>query len=98
MSVFNRSSLLAAFILIFAIGVIPNPLSAVAQTKAVVSTDALAAETREFLASEVAAHFGNIKTLQPPPDRVFNALTVGEFSWEVSLAHSRLRLISAAVR
>lgn len=49
--------------------------------KAVVSTQTLATETRDFLAKEVAAHFGNIKTLQPPPDRVFNALTVGEFSW-----------------
>ncbi len=49
--------------------------------KAVVATQTLATETRDFLAKEVAAHFGNIKTLQPPPDRVFNALTVGEFSW-----------------
>ena len=52
-----------------------------ASARSVVSSAALATETREFLAKEVAAHFGNIKTLTPPPDRVFNALTVGDFSW-----------------
>lgn len=46
-----------------------------------VSTAALGSEVSNFLAKEVAAHFGNIKTFDPPPDRVFNALTVGEFSW-----------------
>ena len=33
------------------------------------------------MAREIAAHFENIKTFQPPPDRVFGGLTVGEFSW-----------------
>lgn len=46
-----------------------------------VSAAALGAEIDGFLAKEVALHFGNIETLNPPPDRVFNALTVGEFSW-----------------
>lgn len=46
-----------------------------------ISTKALDAEVRDFMAKEIAAHFGDIKTLNPPPDRVFNALTVGEFSW-----------------
>jgi hypothetical protein len=46
-----------------------------------VSTAALKAEVRDFTAREIAAHFGNIKTLNPPPDRVFDALTVGDFSW-----------------
>lgn len=55
-----------------------------AQTKAdrpTVSTAALGSEVRDFLAKEVAAHFGNIKSFDPRPDRVFNASTVGEFSW-----------------
>ncbi len=51
------------------------------QPPTTVSTAALKSEVREFTAREIAAHFGNIKTLTPPPDRVFNALTVGEFSW-----------------
>ena len=58
--------------------------SAVAQntsTREMVSAEALGKEINDFFAREVAAHFGNIKTMDPPPDRVFNALTVGEFSW-----------------
>lgn len=46
-----------------------------------VSTAALKVEVREFAAREIAAHFNDIKTLNPPPERVFGALTVGEFSW-----------------
>lgn len=46
-----------------------------------VSTNALDSEIKEFTAREIAAHFGNIKTMNPPPDRVFNAMTVGDFSW-----------------
>lgn len=52
-----------------------------AQPRSVVSTQSLATETREFLAKEMAAHFGDIKSLNPPPDRVFSALAVGEYSW-----------------
>lgn len=46
-----------------------------------VSTAALKAEVRDFMAREIAAHFADIKTLDPPPDRVVGGLTVGEFSW-----------------
>ena len=38
-------------------------------------------EVRDFTAREIAAHFANIKDLDPPPRRVFNALTIGDFSW-----------------
>jgi hypothetical protein len=48
---------------------------------ATVSTAALKSEIRDFTAREIAAHFADIKTLNPPPERVMNALTVGEFSW-----------------
>jgi len=51
------------------------------KTTAKISTTELNSEIREFTAKEIAAHFADIKTLNPPPDRVFNALTVGEFSW-----------------
>lgn len=53
-------------------------IQASAQT---VKTAELNVEGREFLAREIAAHFADIKSLQSPPDRVFNALTVGDFSW-----------------
>jgi len=38
-------------------------------------------EIRAFLQREVSAHVADIKTLDPPPDRVAGALTTGEFSW-----------------
>lgn len=44
-------------------------------------TAVLKSEVREFMAREIAVHFADIKTLDPPPDRVVGGLTVGEFSW-----------------
>jgi hypothetical protein len=38
-------------------------------------------QVRSFLQSEMTAHVADIKTLDPPPDRVVGALTTGEFSW-----------------
>ena len=38
-------------------------------------------EIREFLDRQVAAHVQDIKSLDPPPDRVVGAMTTGEFSW-----------------
>jgi hypothetical protein len=38
-------------------------------------------QVRSFLQSEVTAHVADIKTLDPPPERVAGALTTGEFSW-----------------
>jgi hypothetical protein len=38
-------------------------------------------QVRSFLESEMTAHVADIKTLEPPPDRVVGALTTGEFSW-----------------
>src|SRR6266536_2000659 len=46
-----------------------------------VRTADLRQEVNDFHARELAAHIDNIKMLQPPPDRVVGALTVGEFSW-----------------
>jgi hypothetical protein len=42
---------------------------------------ALTTEIDQFLVREVTAHFAAIPTLDPPPDRVLGAKTVGEFSW-----------------
>jgi hypothetical protein len=38
-------------------------------------------QVREFSQRELTAHVADIKTLNPPPDRVVGALTTGEFSW-----------------
>jgi hypothetical protein len=46
-----------------------------------VNTSDLDQEIRAFVDREVSAHVVDIKTLDPPPDRVVGALTTGEFSW-----------------
>jgi len=51
------------------------------QNSALIKTVDLDKEIREFLSREIAAHVEDIKTLNPPPDRVVGALTIGEFSW-----------------
>lgn len=57
----------------------PSPPFDIDQT--LVTTAALRAEVNGFLGKELAVHLGDIKTLDPPPDRVIGALTVGEYSW-----------------
>jgi len=46
-----------------------------------IRTSELDQQIRAFLQAEVTAHVADIKTLDPPPDRVVGALTTGEFSW-----------------
>jgi hypothetical protein len=48
---------------------------------ATVETHALDQEIRSFLQRELTAHLAPIRTLDPAPERVNGALTVGEFSW-----------------
>src|ERR1700676_5463380 len=38
-------------------------------------------QVQAFLQNEVTVHVADIKTLDPPPERVVGALTTGEFSW-----------------
>jgi hypothetical protein len=61
--------------------VFPIELNAQTLDRTMVSTAVLRSEVRDFLAKEMAAHFGDIKTLKPPPERVFAAQTTGDFSW-----------------
>jgi len=57
----------------------PSPTAVADPT--VVTTAALRDEVNDFLGKELAAHLGDIKTLDPPPERVIGASTVGEYSW-----------------
>ncbi len=60
----------------------PIPLFAQsAQENTSISTAALKSETRDFFAKEMAIHFADIKSLNPPQERVVGALTTGDFSW-----------------
>lgn len=49
-----------------------------AQTK---STTELNKEIKDFFTREVAVHFGEIKSLNPPPDKVNGSITTGEYTW-----------------
>ena len=55
--------------------------SSLTTTTMMVKSADLRAEINSFLGKELAVHLGDIKTLEPPPDRVVGALTTGEFSW-----------------
>jgi hypothetical protein len=55
--------------------------SAPQQKTANATADELDAEVKQFLAREIAAHVQDIKTLDPPQERVVGALATGEFSW-----------------
>jgi hypothetical protein len=46
-----------------------------------ISTEALRSDVRDFMAKEVAIHFGAIKSLNPPPDRINGSITTGEYTW-----------------
>src|SRR5215469_5143840 len=51
-------------------------------------------QVRTFLQNEVTAHVADIKTLNPPPDRVVGALTTGEFSWGTFMRTLAARYVS----
>ena len=72
---------LAAICLLHQTQVSAQTKTAFEKPSAAISTAALKSEINDFTAREIAVHFGDIKSLTPPPDRVMNALTVGEFSW-----------------
>lgn len=46
-----------------------------------IQTSVLNSEVRDFFSQEVAVHFGSIKTLNPPPDKVNDSITTGEYTW-----------------
>jgi hypothetical protein len=50
-------------------------------TNETVDVETLRAEVTDFLDKEVAAHLSDIKSLNPPPDKVFGAGTTGEYTW-----------------
>lgn len=61
-----------------------SPLQIFSQTKpekVTISTAELKAETQAFFAKEISAHFADVKSLNPPQERVLGALTTGDFSW-----------------
>ena len=80
-----RHKILAATLLGFLFGGLPgttyNSATQAPPESQRVLTAALDQDIRTFLKNEVTAHVADIKSLDPPPDRVVGALTTGEFSW-----------------
>jgi hypothetical protein len=65
-------------------GLLAPNCSLLAQTRVApsqIDVSDLNQQVRSFLQSQVTAHVADIKTLDPPPERVVDALTTGEFSW-----------------
>lgn len=69
------------FLLLGFMGAGTNLLAQTSSEAKQVHTSELDREIRDFLEREITAHVADIKTLDPQPDRVVNALTTGEFSW-----------------
>src|SRR5947207_7258304 len=46
-----------------------------------IETSSLNKEINDFFDQEMAAHLNDIKSYDPPPDRVFAAGTTGEYTW-----------------
>jgi hypothetical protein len=57
------------------------PQNAVAAANGTINTADFDAEVESFLEKELTAHLLAISSLTPPPDRVLNVPTTGEFSW-----------------
>ncbi len=51
------------------------------QDESKISTSVLNSEVKDFFAREVAVHFGDIKSLNPPPEKVNGSITTGEYTW-----------------
>jgi hypothetical protein len=66
---------------VIALGVLCWSVSARGVEDTALDTHALTSGIDQFLLREATAHFAAVPTLDPPPDRVLGARTVGEFSW-----------------
>ena len=58
-----------------------NAQPAHSSARANLEVASLDTEVIAFLDQEMAAHLGDIKTYDPPPDKVFNAGATGEYTW-----------------
>jgi hypothetical protein len=76
-----RRARLIGFLLLGFIGAGAHlPAQTSSDARQVHTTD-LDHEIGDFLQREITAHVADIKSLDPPPDRVVGALATGEFSW-----------------
>lgn len=58
-----------------------RPLESRQSVSQVISTEQFSNDVTAFLGREIAAHVADVRSLDPPQERVLGALTTGEFSW-----------------
>jgi len=80
-SVRSRTLHIVALAILGLPGVVTACLAQSTRDSTQIRTAGLDKEIQEFLAREIRAHVEDIKSLDPPPERVVGALTTGEFSW-----------------
>jgi hypothetical protein len=70
---------LAVVLIVFGIKTTAQKMELAANST--IQTTTLKSEVRDFMSKEVAVHFGEIKSLDPPPDKVNGSITTGEYTW-----------------
>jgi hypothetical protein len=66
---------------IFLLLAIALPIWGQTTTASTVSTEQFSNHVTQFLGREISAHVADIRSLDPPQDRVVGALSTGDFSW-----------------
>jgi hypothetical protein len=77
----KRSLLSFNLLLLFLLSLSVAAQSQTTQAPATVKTTDLSREITEFLEKEVAIHLSDIKSLDPPPEKVVGAGATGEYTW-----------------
>lgn len=72
---------LLTFLLLLLLPLVALAQSAHSSAPSVISTNQLDSEISEFLAREVGAHLKDIRSLDPPQDKVVGAGSTGEYTW-----------------
>ena len=71
--------ILACLVLILPLTAQPNGVDA--GSSGSIAVDQISREVTDFLGREIAAHAADVRSLDPPQQRVLGVLTTGEFSW-----------------
>ena len=71
----------ASLLLLLTFSLLAPPAGVAAKEAATVDAAALGGEVKTFLGAELSAHLADIRSLDPPPERVLGAGSSGEYTW-----------------
>jgi hypothetical protein len=77
----STSRFVLSLALVFPLYLAAQQSSSTSQSTDVVSSEQFSSEITAFLGKELAAHVADIRSFDPPQERVVGVLTTGEFSW-----------------